>query len=79
MPRLEPPRAQSDVELGHHRPAQQRPRCVAGAQADDRSLERKVVASDIADREEGQNATDLVSRISVRSRICKGRPQPLNV
>jgi transposase InsO family protein len=38
---------------------------------------RKVVAWDVADREEAQIAADLVSRACLRERICKGRPQPL--
>ena len=38
---------------------------------------RKVVAWDVADREEAQIAADLVSRACLRERISKGRPQPL--
>jgi transposase InsO family protein len=38
---------------------------------------RKVVACDVADREEAQIAADLVSRACLRERISKGRPQPL--
>jgi transposase InsO family protein len=39
---------------------------------------RKVVAWDVADREEAQIAADLVSRACLRERISKGRRQPLN-
>jgi transposase InsO family protein len=38
---------------------------------------RKVVAWDVADREEAQIAADLVSRACLKERISKGRPQPL--
>ena len=38
---------------------------------------RKVVAWDVADRENAQIAADLVSRACLRERISKGRPQPL--
>ena len=38
---------------------------------------RKVVAWDVADREEAQIAADLVSRACLRERISKGRRQPL--
>ena len=38
---------------------------------------RKVVAWDVAEREEAQIAADLVSRACLRERISKGRPQPL--
>ena len=38
---------------------------------------RKVVAWDVAEREEAQIAADLVSRACMRERISKGRPQPL--
>ena len=38
---------------------------------------RKVVAWDVADREEAQIAADLVGRACLRERISKGRPQPL--
>jgi len=38
---------------------------------------RKVVAWDVADREEAQIAADLDSRACLRERISKGRPQPL--
>jgi hypothetical protein len=38
---------------------------------------RKVVAWDVADREEAQIAADLVSRACLPERISKGRPQPL--
>jgi transposase len=39
---------------------------------------RKVVAWDVAEREDAQIAADLVSRACLRERIYKGRPQPLN-
>ena len=38
---------------------------------------RKVVAWDVAEREEAQIAADLVSRACLRERISRGRPQPL--
>jgi putative transposase len=38
---------------------------------------RKVVAWDVAEREEAQIAADLVSRACLRERISKSRPQPL--
>jgi transposase len=38
---------------------------------------RKVVAGDVADREEAQIAADLVGRACLRERISKGRRQPL--
>ena len=38
---------------------------------------RKVVAWDVAEREEAQIAADLISRACLRERISKGRPQPL--
>ena len=38
---------------------------------------RKVVAWDVAEREEAQIAADLVSRACLRERISKGRPHPL--
>jgi transposase InsO family protein len=38
---------------------------------------RKVVAWDVAEREEAQIAADLVGRACLRERISKGRPQPL--
>jgi putative transposase len=38
---------------------------------------RKVVAWDVAEREEAQIAADLVSRACLRERISKGRRQPL--
>jgi transposase InsO family protein len=38
---------------------------------------RKVVAWDVAEREDAQIAADLVSRACLRERIYKGRPQPL--
>jgi len=38
---------------------------------------RKVVAWDVAEREEAQIAADLVSRACLRERISKGRPKPL--
>ena len=38
---------------------------------------RKVVAWDVADREEAQIAADLVGRACLRERISKGRRQPL--
>jgi transposase InsO family protein len=38
---------------------------------------RKVVAWDVADREEAQIAADLVTRACLRERISKGRRQPL--
>jgi transposase len=38
---------------------------------------RKVVAWDVADREEAQIAADLVGRACLRERISKGRPHPL--
>jgi transposase InsO family protein len=37
----------------------------------------KVVAWDVAEREEAQIAADLVSRACLRERISKGRPSPL--
>ena len=38
---------------------------------------RKVVAWDVAEREDSQIAADLISRACLRERISKGRPQPL--
>ena len=38
---------------------------------------RKVVAWDVAEREDSQIAADLLSRPCLRERISKGRPQPL--
>jgi putative transposase len=38
---------------------------------------RKVVAWEVAEREEAQIAADLVSRACLRERISKGRPNPL--
>jgi len=38
---------------------------------------RKVVAWDVAEREEAQIAADLVSRACLRERISKSRPRPL--
>jgi putative transposase len=38
---------------------------------------RKIVAWEVADREDSQLAADLVSRACLRERISKGRPHPL--
>jgi transposase InsO family protein len=38
---------------------------------------RKIVAWDVADREDSKIAADLVSRACLRERISKGRPHPL--
>ena len=38
---------------------------------------RKVVAWDVAEREDATIPTDLVSRVYIRERITKGRKQPL--
>ena len=38
---------------------------------------RKVVAWDVAEREDPNIAADLVSRACIRERISKGRKQPL--
>ena len=38
---------------------------------------RKIVAWDVAEREDSQIAADLVSRACLRERISKGRPHPL--
>jgi len=38
---------------------------------------RKVVAWEVAEREDAQIAADLVSRACLRERVSKGRPQPL--
>ncbi len=54
--------------VGHHLSAHQRVIDV---------WSRKIVAWEVADREDSQIAADLVSRACLRERISKGRPHPL--
>jgi transposase InsO family protein len=60
------------VELGHHLPTSVRGVGLYLYLVVD-VCSRKVVARDVADREDAQIAADLVSRACLRERISKGR------
>jgi putative transposase len=65
------------VELGHYLSIHHRARDLAFLYLVFDVCSRKVVAWDVAEREDPAIAADLVSRACLRKRISKGRKQPL--
>ena len=70
---------ESGVKLGHHLPAIKSAWRVALSLSGDRRWSRKVVAWDVAEREDPAIAADLVRRAFLRERISKWRQIPLTM